>query len=120
MTKSLVARVTYAQMMSKHGTAAGRKTEHAKTWLQNEVTDFVKMCHGEDGAKDFQDHEISIITHVVQGTHFRNGDISDTYVDEKEFVHAMTEGQQMNHLWRMFDPDRRRPILQRIFDGNLA
>merc|ERR1712183_814148 len=107
MTKALVARRAHEHMTSGSS-------------MQKEIENVVQIYEGGNTGKKFEEKDIILMTHVVQGTHYRNGDLTDTDIDEKEFVIAMTEGVQLDCLWKMFDPDRRRPILQRLLDGNLS
>lgn len=103
---ALAARHTYKDMNKADVSFDGEFRALAETLHSND--------HG------FTDEDFAAMRQVMLGSKPKHIRRDSAGVSEKEFLIAMAGGGTLKDVWRMFDPSQKRPLLQRLLDGNLA
>eukprot|EP00931_Biecheleriopsis_adriatica_P002066 TRINITY_DN10269_c0_g1_i5.p1 TRINITY_DN10269_c0_g1~~TRINITY_DN10269_c0_g1_i5.p1 ORF type:complete len:649 (+),score=78.10 TRINITY_DN10269_c0_g1_i5:65-1948(+) len=104
VAQALLAKFFHAKMMTEET-------------LDDTIRDLARAYHKDDGS--MQDADLETMWHIVKGA--RQGDVEKhrPAVTETEFMCAFTQGETIGDVWKMFDANRKRPLLQRLLDGNL-
>eukprot|EP00931_Biecheleriopsis_adriatica_P124177 TRINITY_DN9928_c0_g1_i1.p1 TRINITY_DN9928_c0_g1~~TRINITY_DN9928_c0_g1_i1.p1 ORF type:complete len:610 (+),score=105.71 TRINITY_DN9928_c0_g1_i1:58-1887(+) len=85
--------------------------------LDGEIEQLAKAYHEDNHG--LVSEEFAAMKQIVQGARHDSMDLDDNHIDTGEFLRAFTDGETLKDVWKMFDAKRKRPILQRLLDGNL-